>query len=106
MNQTFNIDVFNVATGEFDLGTVTLGPKYHQIGYRRDRRSGAYIVTWRTENGTQEIIVQPAFFHRITGIDRSEFAGLVIVTETTLDTLGFIRKEVPLYARLKQSAIV
>ncbi|RAV19510.1 hypothetical protein [Paenibacillus contaminans] len=92
MQKTFTVDVFNATTGQFDIGTVTLTPYHHQIGYYRDHRSQNYIVSLvDSKKLRQQIVVLPAAFFRILPeLADDPIAGLAIITRKQLLSLGFV----------------
>ncbi|WP_141500943.1 hypothetical protein [Paenibacillus luteus] len=83
---TYNFRIFNFATGEFD-GTVTLtiGPRRHQAGYMRSRRTSCYNVIY----DGREVRVDPVLFRRITGKSTAEIAGVYVFTADELALMGF-----------------
>lgn len=99
MTTTFKIDRFNVQSGAFDKGSVSIIRTY-TIGYVRCRRSANFIVTFcnpsfPASSGSyrQQIVVLPgAFFRILSQLDRDEFAGCTEATPDQLVALGFIVK--------------
>lgn len=65
-----------------------------QVGFYHDQRSGNFIVTLLT-GGTQrqQLVAQPKFFIRVTGVLQDVLAGVVELSAVELVKLGFIVTE-------------
>ncbi|WP_169083249.1 hypothetical protein [Paenibacillus sp. PL91] len=99
MTTTFKIDRFNVKSGSFEQGSVSIYRTY-TIGFVICGRSGNKIVTFcnpsfpaRSGSYRQQIVVLPGAFHRILpDVDRNVVAGCTEATPAQLSALGFIVK--------------
>ncbi|MFC5650920.1 hypothetical protein ACFPYJ_17730 [Paenibacillus solisilvae] len=92
MKTVFKIDIFNVSTGNFDLGSVSIN-RTHTIGFVRCGRSGNMIVTCNLASISprQQIVVLPGAFNRILpDVSRYAVAGCTQATSDQLRALGFI----------------
>jgi len=93
MTTVYNIDIFNNATGEFDIGTVTLNLASHTIGFLRSRRHGDNIVVTYVNHlkRRQEVVVLPGrFYDVVPAASGLGFAGCVDITAKQLRALGVI----------------
>lgn len=84
--KTFNIRIFNAATGQFKPGYITIGPRRYPCGYVYSRRSGCFLVV----HNRREIRVNPALFRKLTGNTVHDLAGQAAFTADELRLLGFI----------------
>ncbi|MCL6459217.1 MAG: hypothetical protein K6T85_14530 [Gorillibacterium sp.] len=85
---TYNINVFNCLTGNFDLGTVTLSiPEPQQVRFVRQPSGNLFVSLLGTN---QTLIALPAPFSRITGADRRSVLGSLTLNDAQVRELGFI----------------
>ncbi|MBE1443900.1 hypothetical protein [Paenibacillus sp. OAS669] len=82
--KTFNLRIFNFATGAFDLGNIIV-PRRYQCGYVYSRRSGCFLVV----HNRKEIRVNPALFRKMTGKAAHDLAGHAAFTADELRLMGF-----------------
>lgn len=87
----FNIEVFNCATGEFDLGTVTFTvPTPQQVRFVRQPSGNVLVTLLGTE---QRLVTSLGAFCRITGASRRSVLGSLTVSTEQARELGFILPE-------------
>jgi len=84
--KTFNIRIFNVATGQYKPGSVTIGPRRYDCGYVYSRRSRCFIVI----HDRVEVRVVPSLFRNVTGKAPDDIAGQIVLTADELRLLGFV----------------